>query len=57
MTCPGRHLALMQVSKVVASLIHCYDIRQVDPNSVSSYQANFTALTHSWPVYVKKRMD
>ncbi|KAG9249710.1 cytochrome P450 [Emericellopsis atlantica] len=57
MTCPGRHLALMQVSKVVASLIHCYDIRQVDPDSVWSYQANFTALTHSWPVYVKKRMD
>ncbi|XMA20785.1 hypothetical protein WAI453_013576 [Rhynchosporium graminicola] len=55
MMCLGRHFAKMQISKIAASLVRDYDIRQVDPKNIWDYQANFTALTHSWPVYVKKR--
>lgn len=57
MTCPGRHFAYMQIYKVAATLVRDYDIRQVDPDNVFQYQANFTALAHSWPVYLQKRGD
>jgi len=55
MMCPGRHFARMQILKIAATMVRDYDIRQVDPRNVWDYQANFTALTHSWPVYVEKR--
>ncbi|EXK23604.1 hypothetical protein FOMG_19635 [Fusarium oxysporum f. sp. melonis 26406] len=54
MTCPGRHFAWIQICKVAATLLRNYDISQVDPNNQWQYQANFTALTYSWPVWVKK---
>ena len=57
MTCPGRHFATMQIFKMAATLVRDYDIRQVDPKNVWKYQANFTALANSWPVYVQKRGD
>lgn len=47
----------MQIFKTAASLVRDYDIRQVDPGSEWDYQANFTALLHSWPVYVQSRDD
>lgn len=47
----------MQISKMAAMLVRDYDIHQVDPTNVWKYQANFTALTHSWPVYVLERED
>lgn len=48
---------MVQILKVAATLVRDYDIRQVDPKNVWEYQANFTALAHSWPVYVQKRRD
>ncbi|KAK7592405.1 hypothetical protein V3481_007022 [Fusarium oxysporum f. sp. vasinfectum] len=55
MTCPGRHFAWMQICKMAATLLRNYNIRQVDPKNQWRYQANFTALTYSWPVWVEKR--
>lgn len=55
MTCPGRHFAWMQICKMAATLLRNYNIRQVNPKNQWRYQANFTALTHSWPVWVEKR--
>ncbi|EWY80070.1 hypothetical protein FOYG_16863 [Fusarium oxysporum NRRL 32931] len=55
MTCPGRHFAWMQISKMAVTLLRNYDISQVDPKNQWQYQANFTALTYSWPVWVQKR--
>ncbi|KAF5236869.1 hypothetical protein FANTH_11111 [Fusarium anthophilum] len=55
MTCPGRHFAWMQICKVAATLLRNYDISQVDPDNKWRYEANFTALTYSWPVWVEKR--
>ncbi|KAG9250652.1 cytochrome P450 [Emericellopsis atlantica] len=53
MTCPGRHFAMMQIVKVTASLIRDFDFDRVDPKKAWKWQANFTALTHSWPVWVR----
>ncbi|RYC77375.1 hypothetical protein BFJ63_vAg19751 [Fusarium oxysporum f. sp. narcissi] len=55
MTCPGRHFAWMQICKMAATLLRNYNIRQVNPKNQWRYQANFTALTYSWPVWVEKR--
>ncbi|EXL39377.1 hypothetical protein FOCG_18016 [Fusarium oxysporum f. sp. radicis-lycopersici 26381] len=55
MTCPGRHFASVQIFKMAATLLRDYDIMQVDPENQWQYQANFTALTHSWPVWIHKR--
>jgi hypothetical protein len=52
--CPGINLAKIELSKVAASIVRDYDIRQVDPNQAWSYEAYFNTLPHSWPVYVTK---
>lgn len=45
----------MELSKLAATIIRDYDIRQVAPGQEWSYRAAFVAAPHSWPVYVKKR--
>lgn len=54
-TCPGQHLAKVEIPKVLATLVRDYDIRLVDPAREWQWAAYFTAHSHSWPVYVKKR--
>lgn len=55
MSCPGRHIAMVQMSKVAALILRNFQISLADPNSPLDYQANFTALLHSWPVYMEER--
>ncbi|KAK3385172.1 cytochrome P450 [Podospora didyma] len=52
--CPGINLAKIQMSKMAASLLRDYDIRQVNPKQEWTYEAYFNTLPHDWPVYVKK---
>jgi len=52
--CPGINLAKIEMSKVCASIVRDYDIRQVDCNQSWSYSAFFNTLPHDWPVFVKR---
>ncbi|KAK0714043.1 benzoate 4-monooxygenase cytochrome P450 [Lasiosphaeria miniovina] len=52
--CPGINLAKIQMSKLAASLVRDYDVRQVNPGQEWSYEAYFNTLPHDWPVYVKR---
>lgn len=54
-SCPGHNIAKMELSKLTATIIRDYDIRQVTPGQEWSYKATFVAAPHSWPVYVEKR--
>ncbi|GAB1318473.1 Pisatin demethylase [Madurella fahalii] len=53
-TCPGINLAKMELSKLAASIVRDYVIRQVDPQQEWSYEAYFNTLPHDWPVYVER---
>ncbi|KAH8900596.1 cytochrome P450 [Thozetella sp. PMI_491] len=53
-TCPGINLAKIQMSKMAASIVRNYNIRQVDPKQTWSYDAYFNTLPYDWPVYVEK---
>ena len=55
MSCPGRHIAMVQMSKVAALILRKFQVSLADRNSALQYQANFTALLHSWPVYMEER--
>ena len=52
--CPGINLAKIELSKLAASIVRDYVIRQVDPQQEWSYEAYFNILPHDWPVYVEK---
>ena len=54
-SCPGRNLANLEISKVTATMIRDYDIRQVEPGKEWRYEAHFTAVPYEWPCYVKRR--
>ncbi|TLD04983.1 uncharacterized protein PgNI_10029, partial [Pyricularia grisea] len=54
-SCPGHYIAKMELSKLTATIIRDYNIRQVTPGQEWSYKAAFVAVPHSWPVYVEKR--
>ncbi|ETS81645.1 hypothetical protein PFICI_06647 [Pestalotiopsis fici W106-1] len=54
-SCPGQHIAKIQLSKIAATIVRDYDIRQVNPSQDWSYSAYFTAVPHDWPVFVTKR--
>ncbi|KAL4907067.1 hypothetical protein BDW74DRAFT_190058 [Aspergillus multicolor] len=56
-SCPGRHLATIELSKIIATLVRDYDIRQQDPNQTWKYMAYFTAVPEGWPCYISKRTD
>ncbi|KAL4733347.1 cytochrome P450 [Aspergillus similis] len=56
-SCPGRHLATIELSKVIATLVRDYDIRQQSPGQSWRYMAYFTAVPYGWPCYISKRED
>jgi len=53
-SCPGQHIAKIELSKLAATLVRDYDIRQVDKTQDWQWKAFFTMVPHSWPVYVEK---
>ncbi|MCJ1320054.1 hypothetical protein MMC15_005390 [Xylographa vitiligo] len=54
-SCPGRNLAQLEVSKVTATMVRDYDVRQIDPTKDWSYEAHFTAVPYGWPCTVTRR--
>ena len=52
--CPGINLAKIQLSKLTATIVRDYNIRQVDPDQSWTYDAYFNVLPHDWPVYVER---
>ncbi|CAJ2509204.1 Uu.00g142300.m01.CDS01 [Anthostomella pinea] len=53
--CVGQHLARIELSKILATIVRDFNIRQVDPKQKWSYHAYFTTVPGGWPVYVEKR--
>ncbi|KAK8121115.1 hypothetical protein PG999_005235 [Apiospora kogelbergensis] len=53
--CPGQHVARMQLSKIGATIVRDYEIRQVVPGAEWKWSAWFTVVPHGWPVYISKR--
>ncbi|KAK3906033.1 cytochrome P450 [Staphylotrichum tortipilum] len=56
-SCPGQNLTKIELSKILATLVRDYDIRQVDKEQEWKYKAYFTVVPHSWPCYIEKRKD
>lgn len=54
-SCPGQNIAKIELSKICATLVRDYVIRQVDPGQVWTWKANFTVTPEKWPSYVKRR--
>lgn len=54
-SCPGQHIAKIELMKVIATLVRDYTFRQVDQNQQWQWKACFTMVPHSWPCYVEKR--
>ncbi|KAH8898076.1 cytochrome P450 [Thozetella sp. PMI_491] len=55
-SCPGHHIAKMEISKICATLLRDYCIHQVDATQNWTYSAYFTVVPHSWPCYIEKRV-
>ncbi|KAI1336932.1 cytochrome P450 [Xylariaceae sp. FL0016] len=53
-SCPGQHLARVQMSKILATIVRDYDIRLVHPEKEWKWAAYFTLNPHDWPVYEEK---
>ncbi|KAK3310492.1 cytochrome P450 [Chaetomium strumarium] len=56
-SCPGQNIAKIELSKILATIVRDYDIRQVYKDQEWKYKAYFTAVPHSWPCYIEKRRD
>ncbi|KAK4235099.1 cytochrome P450 [Achaetomium macrosporum] len=54
-SCSGQNLAKFELSKVCATLVRGYDIRQVEPQQEWTWKAYFTGVPENWPCYVAKR--
>ncbi|KAI1846989.1 hypothetical protein JX265_006814 [Neoarthrinium moseri] len=54
-SCPGQHVAKMQLSKIAATIVRDYTMKQVNPQQEWKWAAYFTAVPHDWPVYITKR--
>lgn len=54
-SCPGQHVAKMELSKITATIVRDYDIRQVNKDQQWQWKAYFTVVPHSWPCYITKR--
>lgn len=54
-SCPGQNLARMEISKVAATLVRDFDVRQVDPKQEWSFESHFTAVPYGWPCIVTPR--
>lgn len=53
--CPGHHLAKIELSKVLATIVRDYEIELVDENQEWKCKGHFTVITEPWPVYIKRR--
>lgn len=53
-SCPGQHAARLQLSKIAATVVRDYNMRQVDPKQEWTWGAWFTCVPHDWPVYIEK---
>ncbi|ETS77916.1 hypothetical protein PFICI_09978 [Pestalotiopsis fici W106-1] len=53
-SCPGQNIARLELSKIAATIVRDYDIRQVDPKQQWHWKARFAMLPHDWPVYITK---
>ncbi|OAX83728.1 hypothetical protein ACJ72_01908 [Emergomyces africanus] len=54
-SCPGQHLARIELYKICATLVRDYRIRQVDPKQEWTWKAFFTVVPHNWPCFIEKR--
>ncbi|KAI0176957.1 cytochrome P450 [Pestalotiopsis sp. NC0098] len=54
-SCPGQHIAKIQLLKITATIVRDFKIRQVNPEQEWQWAAYFTAVPHDWPVYITKR--
>ncbi|KAJ0117715.1 Pisatin demethylase [Diaporthe amygdali] len=55
MSCPGQNITKIELSKICATIVRDYDIRQVDSSQEWQWKPYFTVAPHSWPCYVEKR--
>ncbi|KAF7536479.1 hypothetical protein G7054_g4508 [Neopestalotiopsis clavispora] len=56
-SCPGQNIARIQISKISATLVRDYDIRQADPAQNWTYKAYFTVAPRGWPVLVRRSSE
>jgi cytochrome P450 len=54
-SCPGHHIARIELSKICATLVRDYSFKQVDPKQEWKWAAYFTVVPEDWPCYVTKR--
>lgn len=54
-SCPGQHLVRIEISKLLATMVRDYDIRQVDPDQEWKYEMYLNVCPYDWPVYITKR--
>ncbi|KAK4195602.1 cytochrome P450 [Triangularia verruculosa] len=54
-SCPGQHIARLELSKIAATLVRDYDISQVNSRQEWKWQAFFTVVQYSWPCYITAR--
>jgi cytochrome P450 len=54
-SCPGQNIAKIELSKITATIVRDYDIRQVNKDQNWQWKAYFTVVPHSWPVFIDKR--
>ncbi|KAK2605588.1 hypothetical protein N8I77_008414 [Diaporthe amygdali] len=57
MSCPGQHLARIEVLKTTATIIRGYNLQLVHPEKDWQCKMLFAQVPHSWPVYVTKRKE
>lgn len=51
------HLAKIELSKILSTIVRDYDIVQVNPEQQWKWKAYFATLPSDWPVYVRKRLE
>ncbi|KAI0148893.1 cytochrome P450 [Pestalotiopsis sp. NC0098] len=54
-SCPGQHIARIQLSKIGATMMRDYEFQQVQPGKEWEWMAYFICVPKHWPVYITKR--
>ncbi|KAK4185788.1 benzoate 4-monooxygenase cytochrome P450 [Podospora australis] len=54
-SCPGQNIARIELSKICATLVRDYEIRQVDKGQEWRWKAYFTVVPEGWPCFVRRR--
>lgn len=54
-TCPGRHLAHMEMLKVVSIVVRDFTWRQAEEGKEWEFETYFTSVPHDWPVVMERR--